>query len=231
MVLAYITNIDFSLSFQLELRHVIVSFGTSNSTDSLRLLLVRIQYTLSITLNKSFSSAVRLAAVPVLIFSLTSDFHPVAWLLALVIAAHFLFPRRVGLCSVKLLTAQAQISVGSSSFLSSDHATPTPEPTSMAKRVRGSDINAETTQELMEEVQSQAATIEELKKKLQSQSETRRGLIVLYQSRYERLEQKYCMCFTFCFQPLIIIFCGCTPHSCDADSDATVPGELHNVDY
>lgn len=28
---------------------------------------------------------------------------------------------------------------------------------------------------------------------------------------------------------LIILFCECTPYSCDAHSDATVPGELPNV--
>ena len=60
----------------------------------------------------------------------------------------------------------------------------------MAKRARRSDIKPETTQELIEKVQSQAATIGDLKK-LQTHSADCRDLIALYTSRYERLENRY----------------------------------------
>lgn len=44
------------------------------------------------------------------------------------------------------------------------------------------------------------------------------------------LELRECLTDS-CSHKEILIFCGCTPHSCAADSDATVPGELHNVYY
>lgn len=34
---------------------------------------------------------------------------------------------------------------------------------------------------------------------------------------------------SFFLSSLLLLFCGCTPHSGDADSDATVPGELHSI--
>ena len=67
----------------------------------------------------------------------------------------------------------------------------------MSKRMRGSDVERETMEELIDEVQSQAATIEDLKDKLQGQSATCRELIDVYASRYERLKERYRMCFTF----------------------------------
>lgn len=54
--------------------------------------------------------------------------------------------------------------------------------------------------ELVEKVQSQATTIRDLEDKLQSQSAIYMELKGLYNLRYEGLEQRYRMCFTFWLQ-------------------------------
>jgi hypothetical protein len=66
----------------------------------------------------------------------------------------------------------------------------------MAKRARTSDVKPETTQALIDKVQSQAATIGDLKEKLKNQSAIWRDLKDLYDSRHERLENRCRMCFT-----------------------------------
>jgi len=66
----------------------------------------------------------------------------------------------------------------------------------MAKRARESDV-AETMEEVIEKVQSQAATIRDLEEKLKRQVNDCRELRELYTSRYDRLQERYRMCSTF----------------------------------